>query len=32
MKQYKYPDARQIIVSGDIRGDFKTLVFKLCIQ
>ena len=32
MKQYKYPDAKQIIVSGDIHGDFKTLVFKLCIQ
>lgn len=32
MKHYKYPDAKQIIVSGDIHGDFKTLVFKLCIQ
>ncbi|MCR4568875.1 MAG: metallophosphoesterase [Bacteroidales bacterium] len=32
MKQYKYPDAKQIIVSGDIHGDFKTLVFKLCIR
>ena len=32
MKLYKYPDAKQIIVSGDIHGDFKTLVFKLCIQ
>ena len=32
MKHYKSPDAKQIIVSGDIHGDFKTLVFKLCIQ
>ena len=32
MKQYKYPEAKQIIVSGDIHGDFKTLVFKLFIS
>lgn len=32
MKLFDYPDAKQIIVSGDIHGDFKTMVFKLCIQ
>lgn len=31
-KVFKYPDAKQIIVSGDIHGDFKGVVFKLCIQ
>ena len=28
----EYPEAKQVIVSGDIHGDFKGLVFKLCIQ
>ena len=32
MKLFEYTDAKQIIVCGDIHGDFKTLVFKLCIQ
>ena len=32
MKLFQYPDAKQIIVSGDIHGDFKTLVYKLCIR
>lgn len=32
MKLFNYPDAKQIIVCGDIHGDFKTMVFKLCIQ
>ena len=32
MKQFKYLDAKQVIVSGDIHGDFRSLVFKLCIQ
>lgn len=31
-KVFKYPDAKQIIVSGDIHGDFKNIVYKLCIQ
>ena len=32
MKLFEYPEAKQIIVSGDIHGDFRTLVFKLCVQ
>lgn len=32
MKQFDYPEAKQVIVSGDIHGDFKTLVYKLCIR
>jgi len=32
MKILDYPKAKQVIVSGDIHGDFKTLVYKLCIQ
>lgn len=31
-KIVKYPDVRQVLVSGDIHGDFKGIVFKLCIQ
>ena len=31
-KIFKYPDAKQIIVSGDIHGNFKSIVYKLCIQ
>ena len=31
-KIFEYPEARQIIVSGDIHGDFKGIVFKLCMQ
>ena len=29
---FEYPDTKQIIVSGDIHGDFKTLVYRLCMQ
>ena len=32
MRLFSYPEAKQIIISGDIHGDFKTLVFKLCVQ
>ena len=32
MKLYNYPGAKQVIVSGDIHGDFKMLVFNLCIR
>jgi predicted phosphodiesterase len=32
MKLFDYPEAKQVIVSGDIHGDFRTLVFKLCIR
>lgn len=31
-KVFKYPEAKQIIVSGDIHGDFKGIVYKLCVQ
>ena len=31
-RTYTFPDAKQVIVSGDIHGDFKTLMYKLCIQ
>lgn len=27
-----YPDAKHILVSGDIHGDFKGIVSKLCVQ
>jgi len=30
-KTIEYPDARHVIISGDIHGDFKTLVYKLCV-
>lgn len=29
---FEYPDAKQVLVSGDIHGDFKGVVYKLCIQ
>ena len=27
-----FPDAKNIIVSGDIHGDYNHLIFKLCSQ
>ena len=30
MKVFEYPDAKQVVVSGDIHGDFKGLVARLC--
>ena len=29
---YSYPDARSIVVCGDIHGDFNFLIYKLCVQ
>lgn len=29
---YNYNDAKQVLVSGDIHGDFKQVVYKLCVQ
>lgn len=29
---FEYHDAKQVIISGDIHGDFKTLVNKLCVR
>ena len=31
-KLFSYPEAKQVVVSGDIHGDFNGLVFKLCVQ
>ena len=28
----EYKEAKQVVVSGDIHGDFKGIVYKLCIQ
>ena len=28
----QFPEAKNIIVSGDIHGDFNLLVYKLCVQ
>lgn len=30
-KTIEYPEAKHVIISGDIHGDFKTLVYKLCV-
>lgn len=32
MKVFNYPDVKQVIISGDIHGNFKGIVHKLCIQ
>lgn len=29
---FEYPEAKQVLVSGDIHGDFKGVVFKFCVQ
>lgn len=31
-KIYEFPDAKGIVVAGDIHGDFKALVYKCCVQ
>lgn len=31
-KVYEFPDAKSIVVSGDIHGDFTQLVYKCCIE
>ena len=30
--KYSFPEAKSIVISGDIHGDFNELVYKLCIQ
>ena len=32
MDIFSFPQAKGIVVSGDIHGDFKQLVHKCCIQ
>jgi len=32
IKEYSFPDAKDIVVSGDIHGDFNLLVNKICVQ
>ena len=29
---YDYPEAKSIVVCGDIHGEFNTLIYKICIQ
>lgn len=29
---YSFPDAKSIVVCGDIHGDFNTVIHKLCVQ
>lgn len=28
---YEFPDAKGIVVSGDIHGDYEALVYKCCL-
>src|SRR5574344_1491077 len=30
--EYSFPDARNIVVCGDIHGEFNSVIYKLCIQ
>ena len=29
---YEFPDAKSVVVAGDIHGDFKAIVYKCCEQ
>lgn len=32
LAEYKYPSAKGIVVSGDIHGAFKALIYKCCVE
>jgi len=29
---YSFPNARSIVVCGDIHGEFNSVIYKLCVQ
>lgn len=29
---YSYPEAKNVVVCGDIHGEFNTMIYKLCVQ
>ncbi len=30
MKKYSYPEAKSLVICGDIHGDFEALVYDAC--
>ena len=32
MHTYSFPDAKNIVVCGDIHGHFNEVIFKMCVQ
>lgn len=29
---YAFPDAKSVVVCGDVHGEFNAVIYKLCIQ